>query len=307
MESSGQGPAEPEVPLADAAIAAEIARAAAKGRGADRSPTLEQLLAAFGEHAPTDAARRRVRAALRVSGMGSRPDLLEAEPGQRLLLLPPSAAKGGPSRSRALGGLLALAGVLVAAIVAASLLDGGKNGGARVSDSLPDRTDTTTVASTPTSPTSAPTTEAATSAAPGATVTTPAPKTTTTVTPAPDPAAEARRRRRAREKRAATARAKAQKAKDAAAARKVVTVRVDASVAPTFLCVDDGKGNQLFGGTLSGKKTFKGRHVRLNIGLRSTRVTVNGTPVTLNGSPAGLDVTRKGGARDLPDGQRPCG
>jgi hypothetical protein len=47
--------------------------------------------------------------------------------------------------------------------------------------------------------------------------------------------------------------------------------------------------------------------VRLNIGLASTRVTVNGTPVTLSGSPAGLDVTRKGGARALALGQRPCG
>ncbi|MCZ4491224.1 MAG: hypothetical protein JWP53_153, partial [Conexibacter sp.] len=46
MESSGHGPAEPEVPLADAAIATEIAHAAARGRGADRAPTLDQLLAA---------------------------------------------------------------------------------------------------------------------------------------------------------------------------------------------------------------------------------------------------------------------
>jgi hypothetical protein len=47
--------------------------------------------------------------------------------------------------------------------------------------------------------------------------------------------------------------------------------------------------------------------VRLNVGLASTRVTVNGNAVTLNGSPAGLDITRTGGARELPPGNRPCG
>src|SRR3954462_14284381 len=100
MESAGGRPSDPEVPLADAAIATEIATAAARGRGADRAPTLEQLLAAFGEHAPPERARRRVAAALRVAGMGVRPALLTAEPGQRLLLLPPGVS-GGRSRGRA--------------------------------------------------------------------------------------------------------------------------------------------------------------------------------------------------------------
>src|SRR4051794_3274334 len=147
MESSGRPPAEPEVPLADATVAAEIARAAAKGRGADRAPTLEQLLAAFGEHAPTDKARRRVRAALRMADLGVRPDLLDAEPGQRLLLLPPGAASGPPGRSRALGGLLALGVVLIAAVAAAALI--GSNGDdKRASDALPE-TSTTTAAKLP--------------------------------------------------------------------------------------------------------------------------------------------------------------
>jgi hypothetical protein len=86
-----------------------------------------------------------------------------------------------------------------------------------------------------------------------------------------------------------------------------VTVRVDATARPTFLCVDDGQGHQLFGGTLSGKKTFKGQRIRMNIGLASTQITVNGNPIRLNGSPDGLDITRSGGAKNLPLGQRPCG
>src|SRR3954464_7841549 len=103
MEGSGPRPNDPEVPLGDAAIATQIANAAARGRGADRAPTLEQLLAAFGEPAPTEEARRRVAAAMRVAGMGVRPDLMSAEPGQRLMLLPPGAG-GGTARGRALLG-----------------------------------------------------------------------------------------------------------------------------------------------------------------------------------------------------------
>src|SRR5205823_4803258 len=82
----------------------------------------------------------------------------------------------------------------------------------------------------------------------------------------------------------------------AAAARRLVTVRVDATGRPTFLCVDDGAGDRLFAGTLSGKQTFKGKRIRLNVGVQFTRVTVNGQPVRLAGSPAGLAITRKAGA-----------
>src|SRR3954454_14388551 len=138
MESPGQRPpsSDPEVPLGDAAIATEIATAAARGRGADRAPTLDQLLAAFREPEPTDAARRRVAAAWRVAGMGVRPDLLSAEPGQRLLLLPPGAG-GGRSRGRAVLGVVGVFVVLGAAAAGASLLEGDDNGNDRAADSLP--------------------------------------------------------------------------------------------------------------------------------------------------------------------------
>jgi hypothetical protein len=86
-----------------------------------------------------------------------------------------------------------------------------------------------------------------------------------------------------------------------------VTVRVDASGRPTFLCVDNGSGQVLFSGTLDGKKVFKSKRVRMNIGLKSTFVTVNGNPIALTESPTGLDITRKSGARPLPLGDRPCG
>jgi hypothetical protein len=85
-----------------------------------------------------------------------------------------------------------------------------------------------------------------------------------------------------------------------------VRVRVDATARATYLCVDDGQGHQLFTGTLTGKKTFLARHLRFNVGLASTRITVNGKRVTLSGSPTGLDVTHHRGVRLLPNGQRPC-
>ena len=305
MESSGQRPTDPEVPLADATIATEIAHAAARGRGADRAPTLEQLLAAFGESAPTPAARARVAAALRVAGMGVKPDLAGAEPGQRLVLLPPGVSEGR-SRGRAMLGLIGVALVLVAAAAGASLLENKDNDDDKLS-SLP--ATTAAPATTATAPVTTPSVTG-TTATPttvtgevGGTATTP---TTTTSADEQAAADERRRKRAARLKRQREAAAKAKKQR-AAAAAKLVTVRVDASGRPTFLCVDDGSGKTLFSGTLDGKKVFKAKRVRMNIGLKSTFVTVNGNPVPLDGSPAGLDITRAGGAKALGLGKRPCG
>ena len=299
------------MPLADAAIATEIATAAARGRGADRAPTLEQLLAAFGESSPTPAARARVAAALRVAGMGVRPDLASAEPGQRLMLLPPGVSEGR-SRGRALLGIAGVALVLVAAAVGASVLQGDDDKD-DVASNLPAGTTSGTPGST------------ATTTDRGGrrrrrrrrprrrrrTTETTATATATATTPTSDDAdaeaeAKARRRPSGGAERPPSARREAA-AKRKAAASQLVTVRVDATGAPTFLCVDDGSGKVLFSGTLDGKKVFKKRRVRMNIGLKSTQITVNGNPIRLDGSPAGLDITRKGGAKSLASGNRPCG
>jgi hypothetical protein len=320
MESSGPRPTDPEVPLADAAIATQIATVAARGRGADRAPTLEQLLAAFGEASPTPAARARVAAALRVAGMGVRPDLASAEPGQRLLLLPPGVSEGR-SRGRALLGIVGVAAVLVAAAVGASALQGGGDGD-DVASNLPAGTTTDAATTTPAAQatTTAPTTTAGASGAttpadttattptetdPTAAGTTTTDTTTTgaTTTSEDEEQAAQRRRKAAAAERKREAAAKRKKA----ASSKLVTVRVDATGRPTFLCVDDGSGKVLFSGTLDGKKVFKSKRVRMNVGLKSTFITVNGNPVALSESPTGLDITRKGGARELPLGNRPCG
>src|SRR3954452_18927663 len=196
MEGSGPRPNEPEVPLADAAIATEIAQAAARGRGADRAPTLEQLLAAFGEPSPTPAARRRVAAALRVAGMGVRPDLLSAEPGQRLMLLPPGV-RAGRSRGRAIAGVLGVALALVAAAAGASLLEGSDDGGQRASDSLAPDTGTQSTPATQTATAPAGTTATETGTTVTETTATETTATTTTPSASDEETAAARRRRRA--------------------------------------------------------------------------------------------------------------
>jgi hypothetical protein len=277
-------PDDPPVPLGDAAIAADIARAARRGHGADRSPTLEQLLAAFGEHEPDDRARQRVKAALDLAGIQVRPDVLDAPEGERVHLAVTGGGGGQRSGgSRALVGLLGLAAVVAVAAIAAAIA--GQGDGSSADEDLPPEPTAGVTATTGTT-TTGPTTTA-TETPPATTQTTPAQtQTRSAAKPSAGQRAAARRRR--------------------AAARRQVTVRVDASRAPTFLCADDGAGRQLFSGTLSGRRTFRARRVRLNIGLASTTVRVNGKPVALEGSPAGVDITRSG-TRTLPLGQRPCG
>ena len=86
-----------------------------------------------------------------------------------------------------------------------------------------------------------------------------------------------------------------------------MTVRVDAAARPTFLCVEDERGKTLFAGMLAGSRTFKGGRLRMNIGLSSTLVTVDGKTVPLAGSPTGLELTKANGAQPLAPQLRPCG
>jgi hypothetical protein len=289
----GTPPPDESVPLGDAQVAADIARAARRGRGVDRSPTLEQLLAAFGEPEATERARRRVRSALELAGIEVRPNVLQAPAGERVLLDASGSGDGRSTGSRALLGLLALAAVVAVAAVAATLA--GKSG-TTAHDALPATTATTTPSALTT-----------TTATPGAATApaqprTPAPAATTQTTPAaqtvpPSPTTPATQTDPPSQ---TTPRTSAPPP-----ARRTVTVRVNALGRPSFVCADDGAGHQLFSGILSDARVFRGHHIRLNIGLASTRVKVNGKVVALDGSPAGLDISRRG-ARPLPLGQRPC-
>jgi hypothetical protein len=273
---------EPEpVSVRDLEVADRIARAVRGGRPADRTPTIEQIVAAFGEAEPTADARRRAARALALAGVATVPDLLEAAPGQRVTL----EVRHVRRRRALLLGVLALIALFAAAVALATQVDFGDD---KTAADLP--ADTTTTAAPP-----APTTTTATA--------TTTQDTTSTAAAAPT-AAERRRAKRARERRARQRRARARRARARAAARRRVTVRLNARL-PTFLCVE-GDGRQVFNGTLSGSRTFRGRVVRLNIGLGpSTQVTANGKAVPLTASPTGIELTPKR-RTFLPLGARPC-
>lgn len=265
------------VPLQDAEIAQHIAAGVRSGRPADRAPTLEQLLAAFGETAPTAAARERAAAALGLAGVGVVPDLRLAPPGTRLTL---TATGGGGGRARrGAAGLLALLVLLGGAATAAVVLGGGDDGG-RVAD-LPATSDTTTsTATTATTPTTTTTTATTTTA-----TTTASTRTTTTT----KKKSSTRKKKKRLKKRAPT------------------TVRATLSPSrPTYLCAKDGTGRTLFSGTLSAPRTFRARVVRLNIGLGpSTVLRVNGRVIPMSGSPSGFELRVGGRVTPLGTGQRP--
>jgi len=283
--------AEPEpVSVRDVEVADRIAKAVRGGKPADRTPTIEQLVAAFGEAEPTLEARRRAARALALAGVAAVPDVLEAAPGQRLTL----EVRHVRRRRALVGGILALLLLFAAVAVAATQLDFSDDNAA---SSLPDSTATGPTTATNT------VTQEPTSTATTATGTTSAPTTSTAAKP-PATASARRRAKRLRQRRARAKAAKARRARARAAAKQRVTARLNASSA-TFLCVE-GDGKQLFNGTLTGARTFRARVLRLNIGLGpSTRLTANGKVVPLTASPTGLELTPKS-RRFLPLGQRPC-
>ena len=112
--------AEPEsVPVRDLEVADRIAKAVRGGKPADRTPTIEQLVTAFGEAEPTLEARRRAARALALAGVAAVPDVLEAAPGQRLTL----EVRHVRRRRALVGGILALLLLFAAVAVAATQLD----------------------------------------------------------------------------------------------------------------------------------------------------------------------------------------
>jgi hypothetical protein len=265
-----------EIPLGDLEIAQHIASSARSGRPIDRTPTLEQLLAAFGEPAPTPAARERVAAALRVAGVATAPDVRLAEVGSRVKLDPGGASPG--RARRALAGILALAVLLGGAALAAVVLGGGDPDTA--ADLPATSTTTTSTATTQTTPT-------ATASTPtGTTGTTTVGTVTTATTTKKKPATKKRRKKKR---------------------RTPTTVRVTlAPSRPTYLCVKDGTGRALFSGTLSAPRVFRAKVVRINVGLGpSTVLRVNGKRIPMGGSPAGYELRTGGRITPLGTGQRP--
>jgi hypothetical protein len=92
-----------------------------------------------------------------------------------------------------------------------------------------------------------------------------------------------------------------------AARPRRVSLRITPSV-PTYMCVDRGLGTTpIYQGITAQTQTFKGRHIRVNLGKTSVTIVANGKTVPLAASPnpAGLDFTPRTHT-DIPVGQRPC-
>jgi hypothetical protein len=246
------------VPVGDLEIAQRVAGAARSGGRAEREPTLEQLLGAFGEAEPTPEARTRVASALTLAGVRATPTVHEAHPGERVKLRLSSG--GGRGRVFLAVGVLALAVGAGAAIAAVS----GGGGDSNNPTAAAPVTTTQTTATTP-------------------------PTTTATTPPVTKPKA--------------TKKKKPKKKKPAAP--KQVVVRLVPTDQASYLCVDHGPGTPTTETTLATPLTFKGKRVRINVGLSSVRVTVNGKPFALAFSPSGYDIRVKNRSF-LPQGQRPC-
>ena len=250
------------VPVGDLEIAQRISGAARSGGRAEREPTLEQLLSAFGEAEPTPEARTRVASALTLAGLRATPTVHEAHPGERLKLRPPDAS----GRGRVLLAVGVIALVIGAAAAIAAISTGGGNKNKKAADALPAAT----------------------------TATTPPPTQTTPPTTATTPPAKAKAKKKAKKK-----------TKPKPAVPKQVVVKLVPTDQASYLCVDHGLGTPTTETTLSSPLTFRGKQVRINVGLSSVRVTVNGKPFALAFSPSGYDI-RPTKRTFLPQGQRPC-
>jgi cytoskeletal protein RodZ len=91
-----------------------------------------------------------------------------------------------------------------------------------------------------------------------------------------------------------------------AAPRRVV-LKLTPAVA-TYVCVDRGQGTPVaFEGIISTSRTWRGRHLRVNLGKTSVVITANGkhVPLAAGPNPAGLDFT-PGHHKNIPAGSRPC-
>jgi len=169
-------------------------------------------------------------------------------------------------RGRALLGVGALVAVIAAAAAVAALTSGG-SGKDNASSALPA----------------------------GTTATSPATTATHDITVVTTPPAKPKKKKPAAKP----------KRKPKPAPPKQVVIHMVPGPQASYLCVDHGPGTPPIETTLASPQTFKGKRVRINVGLSSVTVTVNGKPFALAGSPSGYDISVSHRAY-LPQGQRPC-
>src|SRR4051812_38825539 len=91
--------------------------------------------------------------------------------------------------------------------------------------------------------------------------------------------------------------------------KRATTVRMRIVPAgPTYVCVDKGAGTPVvYEDTLAGPKSWKAKHLRINLGRRQVRITVNGKRVRVpaGSNPIGFDFRPT--SHHVITGKRPCG
>jgi cytoskeletal protein RodZ len=107
---------------------------------------------------------------------------------------------------------------------------------------------------------------------------------------------------------AAKSKAKSKKKKKSAGATPTRVRLVITPSVPTYICVDRGQGKPpSYQGITSQPLTFRGKHLRVNLGKTSVTITANGkkVPLAVGPNPAGIDFT-PGKHKNIPAGSRPC-
>ena len=78
---------------------------------------------------------------------------------------------------------------------------------------------------------------------------------------------------------------------------------------PTYVCVDKGQGTPVvYEDTLTGPKSWKGKHLRINLGRRGVAITVNRKRVKVpaGSDPIGFDFRPTSHHVIPPTQKRPC-
>jgi cytoskeleton protein RodZ len=126
--------------------------------------------------------------------------------------------------------------------------------------------------------------------------------TTTTST-----VSQAAKKKAAEAKRRAEARRRARERRRAARRARTVKLRI-VPAAATYVCLDKGVGTPVvYEGTLAAPKSWKAKHLRVNLGRRAVRITVNGKAVKVppGSDPIGFDFRPT--HHTVITGTRPCG
>ena len=85
-----------------------------------------------------------------------------------------------------------------------------------------------------------------------------------------------------------------------------MTLRVT-PLAETYVCVENGAGEEVFEQTIAAPETFEAQTLRVNFGNTQVDLELNGeeVPIEQAANPVGYEFTAEG-EEELPEAERPC-